>query len=61
MELSNKGKTMRTFWTQCKHCGNRQKYITKDSPVNKIKTCVFCGKKYSIHKSPKNSSIIKEL
>ena len=37
------------FLLQCKHCGNKMQYETKQAViVDQKKACVYCGKTFSV-------------
>lgn len=60
--IKNKTVYSRTFIVRCKFCGNNQKVISyKQSPLGVMKKCVFCERRFCIHRSPQNSKIIKEV
>ncbi len=53
---------MRTFLVRCPKCSNSQKItIRKSSPLGSVKTCVYCGKRFTIHSNVNNSKIIREI
>jgi len=50
------------FLVKCPNCGNEQKIRIRDFfPKNHYKTCVYCGKRFNIHKNPHDTAIIKEI
>ncbi len=52
---------MRAFISKCPKCANKQKILIEGTPHYKKHKCVYCGKSYTVHKTPSDTTIIKEV
>ena len=53
---------MRRFLIRCPNCGNHQTYLCNSgNPARAYKQCIFCDKKFMIHKHAGNTTIVKEI
>jgi len=46
---------------KCPKCGKNMKVAPRIDVTKATKRCVYCGKSFKIHTSPKDSRIVKRL